>query len=193
MTSHTLVLLRHAKAETPGGLMPSGRWPPGQGRRGRRGWPRTTVPICACSPALRTRQTWAMAEEAMLRAGAHAGAGGAGGGSGGGGADDGVGGGRAPAEEVAPLALVPGLYSAGVEAVFGLVAGVPDEIGTVLVVGHNPTVSVVSAVLDPGHGRGDGLRTAGIAVHTLAVGWSGCTRGAAPLITTHTARGSWRS
>jgi phosphohistidine phosphatase len=62
--------------------------------------------------------------------------------------------------------------------------------GTVLLVGHNPSVSELSALLDPGAARdSDGLRTSGIAVHRFEGKWSECAPGAVPLTATHTARG----
>ncbi len=58
-----------------------------------------------------------------------------------------------------------------------------------LLIGHNPTVSALSALLDRAAARdSDGLRTSGIAVHTLDGPWSGYAPGAAPLVMTGTAR-----
>ena len=178
MTSHTLVLLRHAKAETPGaGRSDAERQLAERGRvdAGAAGaWlvANALVPdLVMCSPARRTRQTWTLAEQAMLR-------------------DTPAGAGAAVG--AAPVALVPDLYSAGVDAMLALITAIPEEIGTLVIVGHNPTISVASAMLDPDHGHGTGLRTASLAVHTLGALWAGCTRGSAPLVMTHTARGAWR-
>jgi phosphohistidine phosphatase len=56
----------------------------------------------------------------------------------------------------------------------------------VLLIGHNPGLSDLSATLDPE--GADGLRTAGIAVHTVNGDWTDLTAAAAPLATSHTAR-----
>lgn len=166
--TRTLVLLRHAKAEpfAPGGgdaerplsdrgrgdAHAMGRWLAAHG----------LVPECVlCSPALRTRQTWAGAL-AGLR--------------------------ESDPEVDPPVIHAPRLYLDGAEALLGLVTSVPDSVGVLAVLGHNPTVSIASAVLDPDGGHGNGLRTAGIAVHRVGVPWSACSRGDAPLIDAHTAR-----
>jgi phosphohistidine phosphatase len=44
------------------------------------------------------------------------------------------------------------LYSAGTEAVLDLVRGVEPGIASLIVVGHNPTVASLAAVLDDGNG-----------------------------------------
>jgi phosphohistidine phosphatase len=60
---------------------------------------------------------------------------------------------------------------------------------TVLVVGHNPTLSTMTQELDPGAARdSDGLSTCGIAVHEVDGSWSALHRGDAPLVAAHTAR-----
>ncbi len=66
-----------------------------------------------------------------------------------------------------------------------------DDVTTVLVIGHNPTVSDVSLLLRTDHDRvaaADVLRTAGLAVHGFAGPWSACEPGASPLLKRHTAR-----
>ena len=57
-----------------------------------------------------------------------------------------------------------------------------------LLIGHNPGVSELSALLDPDHADDQGLRTAGIAVHSLTGAWTEFGNATAPLVTAHTAR-----
>ena len=83
----------------------------------------------------------------------------------------------------------PDLYAGGVDAVLSLIASVPGSAGTVLVVGHNPTVSMLSARLDPATAHdSDGLRTSGIAVHARDGDWASWTEDGAALVATATAR-----
>jgi phosphohistidine phosphatase len=64
---------------------------------------------------------------------------------------------------------------------------VDDEVETLLVIGHNPTVSGLSMRLDDARIRAaGGLRTAGIAVHRVTVPWADLT--AADMTAEHTAR-----
>jgi phosphohistidine phosphatase len=48
--------------------------------------------------------------------------------------------------------------------------GAPD-VSTLLVIGHNPTLSMLSDLLDPDALPDEGLTTSGIAVHTVPGGW----------------------
>jgi len=83
----------------------------------------------------------------------------------------------------------PGLYDDGIGEVLDLLKGVPDEVGTVLLIGHNPTVSALSTMLDrTGVRDAEGLRTSGIAVHARDGDWSTWAPGNARLITTGTPR-----
>lgn len=160
----TLVFLRHAKAE------PSAR---ARGDAERPLTPSGFVDASAagtwlatagirpdlvyCSPARRTRQTW---QAVAVELG----------------------------EQCQPdVVFEPALYSEGLRAVLDLISAVPAEVGTLMIVGHNPTVSIASAVL-AGRGAGDGMRTAGIAVHRVGA-WAQCGPGLAPLVRVHTSRG----
>ena len=58
-----------------------------------------------------------------------------------------------------------------------------------LLVGHNPTMSALSALLDPKGGEPEGLRTAGIAVHAVPGDWSALAPGKAAVTAWYTARG----
>jgi len=81
------------------------------------------------------------------------------------------------------------LYEAGTESALDLIRETEDVIRTLVVVGHNPTVSMISAVLDPGtEVDDDGLRTAGLALHSIDGDWTDCGPGSAPLTASHTAR-----
>ena len=65
---------------------------------------------------------------------------------------------------------------------------VAEETATLLLIGHNPGLSELSALLDPEGADADGLRTAGIAVHSLTGSWSDFGNGRAPVRAAHTAR-----
>jgi phosphohistidine phosphatase len=172
MTARTLVLLRHAKAETPGDdpdfdrrltktgeadADAAGSWLADQ---------RIQPDLVFCSPAARTRQTWHDVAVALEQA--HPGAG---------------------SPEVR---YEQNLYSGGRTEVFDLLRTVPAAVHTVLVVGHNPTVSEVSALLVPDDefdGKEVELKTSGMAVHRTEGSWSAAEPGSMSLIERHTARG----
>lgn len=175
MTERTLVLLRHAKAEQPHGLADFDRPLSARGHADAAAagaWlaRQALVPeLTLCSPAKRTRQTWHGVAVALADAASSTGG--------------------------PTVRYEPALYSGGWRQLVDLVRQAGGEVGTVLVIGHNPTVSEVSATLAEGAAGGDGgggpvgLRTCGLAVHRLAGPWSGCGPGSAPLTRTHTARG----
>jgi phosphohistidine phosphatase len=172
MTSRTLVLLRHAKAETPDSgpdfarnLAPKGRsdadaagaWLADQGL-----WPSLVL----CSPANRTRETWHLVAIALA---------------------------QAKPEGTAPeVRYEQGLYDGGRTEVFDLLRGLSDDdVQTVLIIGHNPTMSDVSLLLrpNPAGANREGLKTSGLAVHRTDRPWSSTEPGSMPLIEEHTARG----
>ena len=176
MTARTLVLLRHAKAETPGekpdfdrrlttvgesDADAAGAWLADEGLR---------PGLVLCSPAARTRQTWQGASIALTQATMEA----------------------PDSPEVHPeVRYEQGLYDGGRTEVMDLLRAVSDEIKVVLVVGHNPTMSDMSILLRPydaivGY---TGLKTAGLAVHRMDGLWSGTEPGKMELIVEHTARG----
>ena len=171
MTIRTLVLLRHAKAETPGDTLDYERPLTDKGRSdadAAGSWlaDAKLVPgLVLCSPATRTRQTWHGVAVAMAQA--------------------------APEAPAAEVHYEPGLYEGGRTEVIDLLRAVPDEVATVLVIGHNPTMSDVSALLTPFDQDDDPevLKTAGIAVHRAEGPWSGTEPGSMPLIERHSARG----
>jgi phosphohistidine phosphatase len=160
----TLVILRHAKADRPGGVDDLDRPLTGRGHAdtgaagawlAARGY-RPDVVIC--SPAKRTRQTWHGVAVAL-------------------------------ADPAPVVHYEPALYESGTREILGLVRAIEPHFGTALVIGHNPTVSMLSAMLDAKAARdSDGLRTCGIAVHRVEGPWSECGAGTAPLIAGYTAR-----
>lgn len=81
-----------------------------------------------------------------------------------------------------------GVYDGTAAELLGLVQAAPEETTSVLLIGHNPTISQLSALLDPDAGMdSDGLRTSGIAVHQVGGSWAKCRR--ARLAASYTARG----
>jgi phosphohistidine phosphatase len=172
MTERTLVLLRHAKAETPGEQLDFDRKLTTRGESdadAAGAWladEQIRPELVFCSPAARTRQTWHDAAVALEQA--HPGR---------------------PSPEVR---YEKGLYFGGRTEVFDLLRTVPDAVHTVLVVGHNPTMSEVSLLLIPDaqyDGQQVELRTAGLAVHRFDGSWSDTEPGSMTLIERHTARG----
>jgi phosphohistidine phosphatase len=165
MRQRTLVILRHAKADRPAAVADLDRPLTGRGHADAAvagAWlaSRGYRPdLVLCSPSKRTRQTWHGV--AVVLAGS-------------------------PAPEVR---YEPALYYDSADEALDLVQLVPEKVGAVLLIGHNPGVSILSTLLDDSSGRdSDGLRTSGIAVHQLDGDWTGYARGGAPVIATHTAR-----
>jgi phosphohistidine phosphatase len=163
--TRTLVILRHAKAARPAGVADLDRPLTERGHADAAAagaWlvSRGYAPdLVLCSPAKRTRQTWHGVALALT-------------------------GSRAPEVRYERV-----LYDDGVEQIINLLRKLPDEVGTVLLIGHNPSVSILSAALDRTAARdSDGLRTSGIAVHARDGSWSGYAAGAVPLVTAGTPR-----
>jgi phosphohistidine phosphatase len=76
------------------------------------------------------------------------------------------------------------LYDSGPRAVVELVAAVEEPVGSVLVIGHNPTMSVVASALSDGEAAGSleaalaaGLKTAAVACFDVPVEWSDVNAG----------------
>lgn len=83
----------------------------------------------------------------------------------------------------------PELYADGVDDALDLLTTAPESVRTVLLVGHNPIVSMLSALLDEAGTREvEGLRTSGLAVHARDGDWSAWTAGQAPLVASGTPR-----
>ncbi|BCB80511.1 histidine phosphatase family protein [Phytohabitans flavus] len=84
----------------------------------------------------------------------------------------------------------PMAYGGTASELLDLIRGAAEGAEIVLVVGHNPTISELSVLLDPAAVRdSDGLRTSGLAVHRFEGTWADCEPGKASLAITHTARG----
>jgi len=152
MTSRTLVIMRHAKAERPDSSPDVKRPLMARGRDDARAgglWlaeHKYAPDVVLCSSATRTRGTWHEVAIGLV--------------------DGGV--------TTAPTVhYEDDLYSGGVNSALDLIRALPDDATTVLLVGHNPTVSALSIRLDDGAKRAEaGLRTAGIAVHNVKTPWS---------------------
>jgi phosphohistidine phosphatase len=90
-----------------------------------------------------------------------------------------------------PIVYEQSLYLSGAVDALELIQQTGPEVATLLVVGHNPTMSVLSALLDEdAAGSGEGLHTAGLAVHRFEGTWADLDAHGAPLLKEHTARGS---
>ena len=63
---------------------------------------------------------------------------------------------------------------------------VPPEAVTVLLVAHNPGISLLSALLDPQRADQQGLRTTGLVVHRARLPWAELRQ--ADVTARHTAR-----
>jgi len=166
MTERTLVLLRHSKADRPTGMADIDR---PLTERGHADAAAAGVwlarhgyrpDLVICSPSKRTRQTWHGISVAL-------------------------------AERAAPEVHYDELVYDGAAAdLLGLTKAAGPEVKTVLMIGHNPSISLLSAVLDPAaDGDSDGLRTSGLAVHRVKGDWSDLRAGSAAMTDTHTARG----
>jgi phosphohistidine phosphatase len=162
VTTRSLVILRHAKAANPEGVIDPDRPLTSRGHAdaaaagawlAHRGY---LPDLVLCSPTRRTKETW------------H---------------------GVALALPSAPtVRYVEDLYSASATTLLGLVTTIDDETSTALLVGHNPGLSQLSILLDPDRADPDGLRTAGVAVHQFDGAWVECGPRAATLAAAYTAR-----
>jgi phosphohistidine phosphatase len=158
-----LLLMRHAKAK-PEASSDHARPLSGRGRRDARAAGtlldgRGDVPsLVLVSTAQRTRDTWdALADGLGLR-------------------DDAAGGPQVWFDRA--------LYDSGPRAVVELLAAVEEPVPSVLVIGHNPTISVVAAAMSDGEGDpsleqavADGLSTAALACFDVPVRWTDVNAG----------------
>lgn len=174
MTARTLVLLRHAKAERSATRPDIDRRLTDRGHADAAAagaWLATHgyVPdLVICSPTKRTRQTWHGIAVALGKAAP----------------------GKVALADVSPprVSYEPMAYVGGAADLLALAQGA-GAVGIVLLVGHNPSVSQLSMLLDPNGGRdGDGLRTCGIAVHEVPGSWADLAPAQAPRVAWHTAR-----
>ncbi|QLQ38667.1 SixA phosphatase family protein [Micromonospora robiginosa] len=167
----TLVLLRHAKAEQSPDAPDAERPLTARGHADAAAagaWlaRHELLPdVVLCSPARRTRQTWHGVAMGMTGSPAEGG----------------------PAGSTPAVRYEPTAYEAHPDELLELVRSVDPAAGTVLLIAHNPGISLLSALLDPDRADPDGLRTTDIAVHRPATPWPTLTH--TPLLTRHTARG----
>ena len=81
------------------------------------------------------------------------------------------------------------MYDGAADDLLDLIRAVDPASAVVLLIGHNPSISGLSHLLDPERADPDGLRTSGLAVHRLKVPeWAEISAGGAPLEASHTAR-----
>jgi len=167
VTLHRLVLLRHARAE-PAGVVPDHERPlalPGRRQASAVGVALSAAGLAPthvlCSSSLRTRQTWELVRTALTAAGA----------------------------PEAVVSVSDDLYDASTGDLVALVQGVPDDATTVLVVGHEPTVSHAAGVLaGPGSDEAvvvrvhAGVPTAAWSVLELDDAWHTAAPGALRLV-----------
>jgi phosphohistidine phosphatase len=113
-----LILVRHAKSSYPHGVPDYGRPLAGKGRRNAQAAGRWFVAegprldLVLCSDATRARHTWEIVRSELVLA-----------------------------KTDAPVRLTPELYGASPAEVVALVRSLPDEVTSVAVVGHEPTMS----------------------------------------------------
>ncbi|MDQ4006570.1 MAG: histidine phosphatase family protein [Actinomycetota bacterium] len=151
---HRLVLMRHARAEPEAAADHARRLSP-HGRRDARVAGRLlagrgdTPTLALVSTAQRARDTWEAVREGLDTTAAEP-----------------------------EVWFDRALYDSGPRAVVELLGAVEAGVATVLVVGHNPTMSVVAAALSDGEAGGDleeriaaGLSTAACAGYDVPVAW----------------------
>ncbi|SCG61267.1 SixA phosphatase family protein [Micromonospora coxensis] len=169
----TLVLLRHAKAEPPGTGPDVDRRLTARGHAdaaaagawlARHG---LLPDVVLCSAARRTRQTWHDVALGMTGSPPEGG----------------------PAGTSPVVRYEATAYEAHPSDLLDLIRAVDPAAGTVLLVAHNPGISLLSALLDPERADPDGLRTTDLAVHRTPVTWSELAPGATVITRRHTARG----
>ncbi|MFC4149149.1 SixA phosphatase family protein [Micromonospora mangrovi] len=167
----TLVLLRHAKAEQSPGTPDVERRLTARGHAdaaaagawlARHG---LLPDVVLCSAARRTRQTWHGVALGMTGSPPEGG----------------------PTGSSPVVRYEQAAYEASPEELLELVRSVAPTAGTVLLVAHNPGISLLSALLDPERADQDGLRTTDLVVHRPSTAWPDLV--SAPLTTRHTARG----
>lgn len=88
------------------------------------------------------------------------------------------------------------LYGADEDTILDLIATTDESVGTLVVIGHNPTVGMLAQLLDDGDGQAEavdslvlGYPTAAITVFDVAVPWGRIGPGCATLRAFEVARG----
>ena len=90
-----------------------------------------------------------------------------------------------------------GLYSAGPETALDLVRETSDDIDTLVVIGHNPTIAYLAQLLDDGTGDEEaghrmavGFPTGALAVFAVTGSWAALDLASAALVAFHVGRAS---
>jgi len=164
-----LVVLRHAKSDWPPGVPDDERPLSGRGRRDAKAAGEWLVAndllpdAVLCSPAARTRETWARLVSGVESA--------------------------AKAGDLVPEPTYEeAIYEAGVSALTRVLRGVDEKTKTVLLVGHNPGVhELVVDLAEPADEKarvlaGASFPTSGIAVLKVSGPWSKLAAGSAELL-----------
>ena len=160
---HVLLLMRHGKAASPDGVADRQRPLTERGRRDAAAageWLSSSglVPdAVVCSDAVRARQTADLVVEGL------------------------AGEGKTPVVQGDP-----DLYEASVHRVLHVVAETTEDVGVLLVVGHEPTTSATVTALTR---RDVSFPTSAVAVIDLDSPWTAVTSGAGRLRTVHTPKG----
>lgn len=167
----TLVLLRHAKAEQSASLADRDRPLTVRGhadataagawlaRQGLR------PDVVLCSSARRTRETWQAVSTGLATASTE------------------------PAPTGTPRVRYESTaYAAETAALLALLRTTEPDAGTVLLVAHNPGISLLSIALDGAGADREGLRTSGLVVHRFTGAWADLGLTPAPVTHHHTAR-----
>jgi phosphohistidine phosphatase len=88
------------------------------------------------------------------------------------------------------------LYEAGTETALDLIRGAEDHVRTLVLVGHNPTMGTLAALLDDGEGDDEaaneltlGFPTCSVAVLEYDGDWSDLDEASASVIAHHVGRG----
>jgi phosphohistidine phosphatase len=159
----TLVLLRHAKADRPNGVPDVDRPLTERGHADSAlagAWlmKHGYVPdLVLASPSRRTRQTWHSVAVALAKA-------------------------ASPT-----VRYERDIYDGSAADLLKALQQSEPSFQTIMIVGHNPSISQLSDLLDPaGDADSDGLRTCGIAIHEVTTDWTSVVTAARTA--THTAR-----
>jgi len=88
------------------------------------------------------------------------------------------------------------LYAAGTDAALDLIRETDASVGTLVVIGHNPTVGMLAQLLDDGDGDEEagnalvsGFPTAAVAVFSVDGDWDDLEEAGATLVAYHVGRG----
>jgi len=91
---------------------------------------------------------------------------------------------------------VDALYTAGTDTALDLIRETDDGIGTLVVIGHNPTIGLLAQLLDDGDGDDEaanamvaGFPTSALAVYSYDGDWSELEAASATLVGFHVGRG----